>query len=385
MLAQRIQAVKPSATLKITALARQLKAQGKKVINLAAGEPDFDTPASVKEAAIAAIREGFTKYTPTSGIPQLKEAVAEVFQRELGVRYRPEQVVVTCGAKQALYNLLQVLIEPGDEVLIPSHYWVSYPEMVRLSGGTPVEVRTDPKEGFRLKADQIERAITPRSRVLILNSPANPTGAVLDEGRLKEIARVAVLRGLWIVSDEIYCRLVYGVPHVSIASVSPEAFARTLLVDGVSKSYAMTGWRIGYFAGPPEVVEAAERLQDHSTSNPSSISQRAALAALTGDQICLSEMSAEFGRRRDFLLQRVLRIPKISLIEPEGAFYAFLNISGTGLTSGDFSNRLLESAHVALIPGEGFGWDDHVRVSFAASQEELREGFDRLERWIRSL
>ena len=385
MLSERIRAVHPSPTLRFTALARQLQSQGKKVVNLAAGEPDFDTPEPVKAAAVRAIQEGFTKYTPTTGIPELKAAIVSVLVRDRGLVYRPDQVMVTCGAKQALFNLFQVLVQPGDEVLIPSPYWVSYPEMVRLAGATPVEVRTEPSAKFRVDAEAIAKACTPKTRCLILNSPSNPTGAVLGEQSLKEIARVAQAKGLWIISDEIYSQLVYGAAAPSIAAVAPEVIPKTLIVDGVSKAYAMTGWRIGYLAGPAEVVEAAGRLQDHSTSNPASISQRAALAALTGDPASVREMALEFGRRRDLLVKRLAGIPGISFVEPEGAFYCFVDISKSGLKSSVFSERLLQEGLVASIPGDGFGWDHYVRLSFAVGSEALEEGMNRFQTFIRSL
>lgn len=384
MLTERIQAVQPSSTLRVTALAKELRAQGKKVVNLAAGEPDFDTPPAVKQAAIQAIQEGFTKYTPTTGIPELKSAIIASLSQHRSLVYRPDQVAVTCGAKQALFNLLQVLVQGGEEVLIPSPYWVSYPEMVRLAGAAPVEVRTRPSDGFQLDPKVLERACTPQSRVLILNSPSNPTGTVLQGEILKKIAPLILERGLWVISDEIYSRLVYdGSDCPSIAAVSPELFARTLVVDGVSKAYAMTGWRIGFLAGPAEVVEAAGRLQDHSTSNPSSISQRAALAALTGDQGPVRQMVEAFQERRDRMAARLSKIPKISFVKPEGAFYCFVDISATGLDSGLFAERLLKEALVAVIPGAGFGWDSHVRLSFAAGLQEMEEGLERLERFVR--
>ena len=385
MLTQRIQAVKPSATLRITALARELKAQGKKVINLAAGEPDFDTPPAVKAAAVQAIQEGFTKYTPTTGIPELKAAIVAALSKTRGLTYRPEQIAVTSGAKQALYNLLQVLVQPGDEVLVPSPYWVSTPEMVRLAGAAPVEVRMDPASGFRLDAKSVEQACTPRTKVLILNSPSNPTGAVIDDVRLKQIAAVVKAKNLWLISDEIYSQLVYGVAHQSIAAVAPDLAQRTIVVDGMSKAYAMTGWRIGYLAGPLEVVEATARLQDHSTSNPCSISQRAAVAALTGDQEPVRQMIAEFHKRRDFLADRLSKIKKVSFVKPEGAFYCFADISASGVQSTPFVERLLQESQVAVIPGEGFGWDGYIRISFAAGMSDLQEGLDRLDRFIGGL
>lgn len=381
MLTERIQAVSPSPTLRVTALAKQLKAQGKKVINLAAGEPDFDTPEPIKAAAIRSIQEGFTKYTPSSGIPELKKAIADQWVKR-GFSVLPEQVVVTCGAKQALFNTLQVLVQPGDEVLIPSPYWVSYPEMVRLAGAKPVEIRSDPATGFKLDPEAVEKACTSRTRCLILNSPSNPTGVVLDSARLKGIAKVAVRRKLWLISDEIYSRLSYGAEASSIVQVSSELSEQTIVVDGVSKAYAMTGWRIGYLAGPKEVVAAVSRLQDHSTSNPTSISQRAALEALTGDQASLDRMRQAFEKRRDLLIDRLQNIPKVSFVKPEGAFYCFVDIAKTGLDSDTFSERILQEALVALIPGSGFGWASHVRLSFALDEAGLLEGLDRFKKFV---
>lgn len=385
MLSERIRAVHPSPTLRFTALARQLQSQGKKVINLAAGEPDFDTSEPVKAAAIRAIQEGFTKYTPTSGIPDLKAAIVSVLKRDRGLTYRQEQVMVSCGAKHSLYNLFQVLLQSGDEVLIPSPYWVSYPEMARLAGAVPVEVRTDPSDKFWLSAAAVEKACTPKTRLLVLNSPSNPTGAVLDQARLQEIAKVAKARGFWVISDEIYAQLVYGVKAPSIAAVAPEIFDRTVVVDGVSKAYAMTGWRIGYMAGPAEVVEAAGRLQDHSTSNPSSISQRAALAALTGHPSAMAPMVKEFQRRRDLLVKRLSGIKGITFVEPEGAFYCFVNISKARVKSSEFAERLLKEALVAAIPGDGFGWDECIRFSFAIGTEALDEAMDRFQKFVGGL
>lgn len=385
MLTQRIQAVQSSPTLRITALVKKLIAEGKSVINLAGGEPDFDTPERIKKAAIQAIQEGFTKYTPTTGIPELKEAIATLLKRQHGLTYSPSQIAVTCGAKQAVFNTLQVLAQSGDEVLIPSPYWVSYPDMVRLAGAAPVHVRTESSHGFRLSAKLIERACTARTRVLILNSPANPTGAVLDRGSLKEIAQVAASRGLWVVSDEIYSRLSYDGPAPSIAELSPETLKWTVVIDGVSKAYAMTGWRIGYLAGPIEVVEATARLQDHSTSNPASISQKAALAALTGGEEELDRMVQEFKKRRDILVERIQEIPRLSLTKPQGAFYGFIDISELRLDSARFCERALQEAGLALIPGAGFGWDSHVRLSFCLKTELLIEGLDRLQKFVGGL
>ncbi|MBI1953147.1 MAG: pyridoxal phosphate-dependent aminotransferase [Candidatus Omnitrophica bacterium] len=377
--------VQPSATLKITALARQLKAQGAPVVNWAAGEPDFDTPEPIKQAALAAIREGFTKYTPTTGIPELKEAIARRLKEDRGLIYEPAQIAVTCGAKHALYNLLQVLVDPGQEVLIPSPYWVSYPEMVRLAGGVPVEVRTSPQNGFQIQARELEPLITAQTAGLILNSPCNPTGTVLSRATLSAVACLMRERGKWIISDEIYSALTFDGAFTSVPSLGADVYAKTFLVDGVSKAYAMTGWRIGFMAGSAEVVEAAGRLQDHSTSNPSSISQRAALAALTQDQDFVRQMAREFAARRDRLVEGLKKIPRLSWVKPSGAFYCFVDVSQTGLASNAFCERLLKEVHVAAIPGESFGWDTHVRLSFAASQAQIEEGLARLDRFVRSL
>lgn len=372
-LADRITAVAPSSTLAITAQAKALKAQGVDVINLAAGEPDQETPAPIKAAAIAAIQEGFTKYTPTAGIPELKAAIAK--------RFGIGDVVVTNGAKQALYNALQVLCRPGDEVLIPSPYWVSYPEMVKLAGATPVFIRTEPKDQFRLQPQALERALTSKSRLLLLNSPSNPTGAVLPRRLLESIAAVAAARRLFVVSDEIYDQLIYEEPHVSITAL-PGMRELTVVVNGVSKSYAMTGWRIGYAAGPRPIIEAMVKLQDHATSNPSSISQRAALAALTGDQAPVRAMAQEYKTRRDLVVEALRAVPGLTFVPPQGTFYVFCDISGSGMRSSVFAERLLAEQHLAVIPGDGFGWDTHIRVSFCASREAIGEGVRRLKEFM---
>ena len=384
-LAARIESVAGSATLAITAQAKALKAQGVDVVNLAGGEPDFDTPDFVKEAAIVAIREGFTKYTPTAGIPELRTAIAKQLATDLGVTYQPSQVVVTNGAKQAIYNAIQVLCQPGDEVLIPSPYWVSYPEMVTLAGATSVYVPTSPAEQFRLTSEAVERAITPRTRLLILNSPSNPTGAVLSRKTLEQIAALAVARKLFVISDEIYDKLVYDEPHWSVAAHSPAMQSQTLVINGMSKAYAMTGWRLGYAAGPQPVIEAMIKLQDHATSNPSSISQRAALAALTGSQAAVQAMAEEFRARRDLLVGELRTVPGLTFVPPQGAFYCFCDISACRVPSGEFAKRLLNEAHVAVIPGAGFGWDSYIRLSFSVGRDPLREGVRRLRDFVRTL
>jgi aspartate aminotransferase len=381
----RLQAVKPSPTLRITALAKELQAKGENLINLAAGEPDFDTPDPIKEAAITAIRQGFTKYTPTTGIPELRSAIADYLKVSRNLTYTPDQIAVTNGAKQAIFNILQVLVQEGDEVLIPSPYWVSYPEMVRLSGATPVFVPASSSEGFRLDGKTLERFITPKAKCLLLNSPSNPTGAILPERNLREIAEVANRHSLWVVSDEIYSELTFDGRHTSIASVSEEIAQRTLVVDGVSKSFAMTGWRVGYLAGSREVVDWTVRLQDHSTSNASSISQKAALAALTMDPAIKDHMVREFAKRRDLLVSRLSQVPAISFAKPEGAFYCFIDNSQTRMTAAAFAEGILKEEKVALIPGEAFGSEKHVRVSFCLGAAALEEGLRRFENFIRRL
>ncbi|MBI4313566.1 MAG: pyridoxal phosphate-dependent aminotransferase [Candidatus Omnitrophica bacterium] len=385
VLATRIASVAPSATLAITAKAKAMKSHGVDVVNLAGGEPDFDTPDPVKQAAIAAIQEGFTKYTPTAGIPELRTAIARQLAANIGVTYQPAETVVTNGAKQALYNALQVLCQPGDEVLIPSPYWVSYPEMVKLAGATPVFVPTAAADQFRLTVEAVERAITPKTRLLLLNSPSNPTGSVLPKALLQALAKLLESKDLFVISDEIYDKLVYDEAHFSIASLSPKMRDLTLVVNGVSKAYAMTGWRIGYAAGPQPLIEAMTKLQDHSTSNPSSISQRAALAALTSDPASISAMAEEFHARRDVLVQELAQVAGISFVKPQGAFYCFCDISKFKIPAREFAARLLAEAHVAAIPGEGFGWPSHIRLSFSVNQKTLREGVRRIRGFTESL
>lgn len=384
-LSARITAVAPSSTLVITAKAKALKAQGVDVVNLAGGEPDFDTPAHIKAAAVAAIQEGFTKYTPTAGIPELRAAIATSLTAEIGVPYQPSEVVVTNGAKQALYNALQVLCRPGDEVLIPSPYWVSYPEMVTLAGATPVFVKTSMDNRFRLTVESVERAVTAKTRLLLLNSPSNPTGSVLPKASLLPLADFAARRNLLVISDEIYDKLSYDEPHASLVQCGPALRERTLVVNGVSKAFAMTGWRIGWAAGPQPIIDAMITLQDHATSNPSSISQRAALAALTGDASTITRMAEEFKARRDWLVEALRTVPGVSCVPPQGAFYAFCDIAASGLTSTVFAERLLAEQHVAVIPGAGFGWDTHIRLSFCNSRAALDEGVRRLRAFIQGL
>lgn len=383
-LSKRIQAVEPSATLAISAQAKRMRAKGIDVIDFGAGEPDFGTPDFIKEAGKASIDEDFTKYTPASGIEELKVAICEKLKEDNRVNYTPSQIVVTCGAKHALYNIFQVLCEEGDEVIIPSPYWVSYPEMVRLAGAKPVIVKAEAKDDFKPTAKDLEGSITERTRAFILNSPSNPAGAVYSRDDLERVANLAIARGIWVISDEIYEKIIYdGLTHTSIASLGDGIFKLTIVVNGVSKAYSMTGWRIGYLAGPQELAKAIGKLQSHSTSNPTSISQKAALAALQGDKSCVDEMVQEFARRRDYMVERTNMIDRISCLKPKGAFYLFCDISKIGVDSVSLAKSLLEEARVAVVPGVAFGMDTHIRLSFARRMEAIKEGMDRIERWVR--
>ena len=382
-LSRNVTKVSSSVTLDITSKAKKMAKEGIDVVSFGAGEPDFDTPPDIKKAAIAAIEEGFTKYTPSSGIQELREALARKFKVDNGLDYKVSQIVVSSGAKHSLFNIFQAIINEGDEVLIPSPYWVSYPEMARAVGGIPIYVRTEAKKSFRAQEADIRGSITKRTKALVLNSPSNPTGSVYGLAELKAIARIAVENDFYVISDEIYEKLVYGgIKHISIASLAKDIYERTFVVNGVSKSYSMTGWRIGYAAGPARAMEAISNLQSHATSNPASISQRAALAAVTGDQAFVEKMRIEFEKRRDYMAARVSSIKGLSCIKPEGAFYLFCDISRLGIKSMEFANRLLDEAKVAVVPGEAFGDDDFIRFSFATSMENIKKGLDRIESWI---
>lgn len=387
-LAQRTSRIAPSPTLAIDALAKRMQSEGVDVIGFGVGEPDFDTPQNVKDAAVKAINDGFTKYTPAGGTLQLKKAVASKLERENGLSYDPSEIVIAVGAKHALFNAFQALLDPGDEVIIPAPYWVSYVDQVRLTGAEAVIIDGSEENGFKVTAEQIKQAITPKTRALIINSPSNPTGAVYSQPELAAIAKVAVEADILIVSDEIYEPFIYTeAGHVSVPSLGPEVKEHTLLIHGVSKSHAMTGWRIGYAAGPKEIISAMTSIQSHSTSNPTSIAQQAAVEALLGSQEPVREMVREFARRREYLVDRLRSIPGVRCLMPEGAFYAFPNISaafGRRLgdqeirDSGDFARLLLEEAHVALVPGSAFGAEGYVRLSYATSMRNLEVGMDRL-------
>ena len=398
MLADRLKTLAPSATLAVQARAKELRARGVDVISFGAGEPDFDTPERIKDAAIAAMRRGQTKYTEVGGIPELRAAVCAKLRRDNGLAYEPADVLVSCGAKHTLFNIATALVNPGDEVLVPSPFWVSYPEQVRLLGGAPVTVETREATGFDLDPDRLGAAVTPRTKLIVLNSPNNPTGAVFSSEALLAVARLAVERQLWIVSDECYESLTFEGRHVSIAALGPEVKARTLVVNTCSKAYAMTGWRIGYAAGPRELIRAMTDVQSQVTSNPSSIAQWAAVEALSGPQDDVAKMAGEFDRRRRLIVAGLNALPGVSCVMPKGAFYAFANVSGLcGRTwtregrastlegSLDVTAFLLEQARVAVVPGLDFGSDAHVRLSYATSEALIREGLARMGAAIKML
>ena len=383
-LSKRVTSIPPSATLSITSKAKALAAEGEDVVILAAGEPDFDTPWPVKEAAIKAIESGDTKYTPAGGTRSLKEAICRKLKKDNSLGYSVDEVVVSNGAKHSIYNVLQVILSPGDEVLIISPYWLSYPEMVKLADAKPKVLRAGAKKGFKVDADEVRSALTPKTRAIIINSPSNPAGVVYSEKELKAIAEVCVKAGVLIISDEIYEKIIFdGMEHFSIAAASEAARKATIVVNGVSKSYSMTGWRIGYAAGDQSIIKAVSTLQSHSTSNPCSISQAAAEYALSsGLEKDIKKHCAEFQRRRDVLMERLEASDKVKPFRPSGAFYMFCDISACGMDSLAFSQKLLEEKKVAVIPGGPFGEDGFIRISFAASVETLQEGVKRILEWV---
>lgn len=388
MLSVRTGKIKPSPTLAMDAKAKAMKAEGMDIVNFGVGEPDFDTPENIKDAGIKAIKDGFTKYTPVGGIDSLKDAIIEKFKRDNNLRYNRDEIIVSCGAKHSLYNIAQALLSPGDEVLIPSPYWVSYPDQVLLNDAVPVFLKTYESDLFILKRGSLDAHITKRTKALILNSPSNPTGLTYDVRTLEMIAEVALRHNLLVISDEIYEKLTYdGFEHVSIASLDDRIKAKTIVVNGLSKAYAMTGWRIGFAAGPKDIVKAMTNIQSQSTSNPTSIAQKAAVEALTGPQDFIGNMLAEFDRRRRFLIEELNSIPGVGCLNPKGAFYAFPNVSkiyGKSVegrkisSSSDLALYLLEKANVALVPGSAFGNDDHIRLSYATSIQEIKKGVERI-------
>ncbi|HNW39982.1 MAG TPA: pyridoxal phosphate-dependent aminotransferase [Candidatus Omnitrophota bacterium] len=385
-LAERLKKINPSSTLAITSKAKKLKSLGKDIVNFAAGEPDFDTPDFVKDAAIQAIKSGFTKYTPTTGTADLKKLICQKFKKDNSLEYAPDQIIVSCGAKHSIYNVLMVLLNRSDEVLIPMPYWVSYPEMVNLCEATPRFIKTTAAAHYKITANDLIKHITPKTKVLILNSPSNPAGSVYSKEELTWIAKICVDKNIFVISDEIYEKINFsGLKHESIASLNKNIYDLTITVNGLSKSHSMTGWRIGYLGAPSDVAAAISNLQDHSTSNPNSIAQKAAEAALNSPDDFSHKLCQEFFKRRDYLAQRLQEIKKLDFCLPQGAFYMFCDISKTGLDSMTFAKRLLDEEYVALIPGSAFGMDDHIRISFATSIDELKKGIDRIAKWVAKL
>lgn len=387
-LADRVQQLTPSSTLAISAKAKQLAAEGFDVIDLGLGEPDFPTPSHVIDAAKTAMQQGYTKYTPASGIPELKKAIIQKLRFDHGLSYEQNQIIVGAGAKQLLYNVFQVLLNLEDEVIIPSPYWVSYPEQVKLAGGRPVIIEGKEDNRFKVTAEQIQNAITNKTKAVILNSPSNPTGAVYSKEELQRIAEVAIQANLWIVSDEIYEKFVYDGMHTSIASLSPQAYEHTILINGLSKTYSMTGWRIGYAAGNAQVIKAMSDLSSQIISNPTTISQYAAIAALEGSQDFVLNMKQQFQLRRNEIFKMIQDIPGFSCSLPEGAFYFYINVSEAMVVNGysdvdSWVHDLLMQQKVAVIPGTGFGTNQHIRITYATSMEKLREGLLRIQDFVR--
>lgn len=386
--------VKTSATLAITTKAKQLAAKGVDVIGFGAGEPDFDVPENIKEAAIKAIKDGYNKYTPTSGAPELKEAICEKLLKDNQLKYTPSQILVSAGAKQSILNVVLVLCDTGDEAIIPSPYWVSYPEMVIMAGAKPVFLNTTDKEHFKISKASLAKVITPRSKLLFMNSPSNPTGMVYTEKELREIVGFAVEKGLYVISDEIYEKVLYdGVKHFSPAAFSDECYKKVITVNGFSKVYAMTGWRLGYAAGAEEIIKAATNIQDHTSSGANSVTQKAGVEALKGNQDSVNFMVQEFDKRRRYIVERLNKIRGVSCLLPQGAFYAFPRVSDlykrkiagqTVANSFELINLLLEKAFVAFLPGAPFGADDYIRISYATSMANIEKGIDRFEKFLGS-
>lgn len=385
-ISRKAASLSPSLTLAIDSKAKQMKADGLDVVGFGAGEPDFDTPQHIKDAAAKALAAGFTKYTPSSGIPELRQAIADKFKKDNGLTYKASQVIVSNGGKHSCYNVILATCEEGDEVIIPSPYWLSYPEMVKLAGATPVIIETTDKTEFKVTPEQLRNAITSKTRLFILNSPSNPTGSLYTPEEIKTLGDICVEKGVLIMSDEIYEKLVYdGAAHVSVASFSQKHFEHTIVVHGFAKAYSMTGWRLGYLAAPEPIAKAIDAIQSHSTSNPCSFSQKGAVAALTGPQDHLQSWLAEYAKRRSYAHQRLNAMPGISCVNAKGAFYLFPNISKLGLSSSDFCAKLLEEEKVAAVPGVAFGADQYLRISYATSLENIKKGLDRMEAFAKRL
>ncbi len=384
-LASRIRQVDPSMTLVISAKAKAMKADGLDVCSFSAGEPDFDTPKHICEAAKTALDQGKTRYGPAAGEPALREAIAQKLQQDNQLPFGSENVMVTNGGKHSLYNLIMAMIEPGDEVIIPSPYWVSYPEMVKLAGGTPVIVPTTAETNYKITAEQLRQAITPQTRLFVLNSPSNPTGMVYMPDEVRALAAVVVDADIWVVSDEIYEKILYdGAEHLSIGAVGPEIFKRTIISNGFAKAYAMTGWRLGYLAAPVELIAATNILQSHSTSNVCTFAQYGAIAALTGPTDSIGTMLQAFTKRRLAIMEMVNSIDGLSCVRPDGAFYLLVNISQVGLGSVEFCEKLLDEKQVATIPGVAFGTEGTIRISYATDLDTIERGMDRLSGFVRS-
>ena len=385
-LASRVNQVTPSLTLAIDSLAKEMKKNGEDVCSFSAGEPDFDTPTHIRAAAKKALDEGKTRYGPAAGEAGLRKAIAEKLLRDNQLAYNADNVIVTNGGKQSLYNLIMALIEAGDEVIIPAPYWLSYPEMVTLAGGTSVIVNTSLENQYKITPEQLEAAITPKTKLFVLNSPSNPTGIVYTPEEIAALAKIVVEKDILVVSDEIYEKILYdGAIHRSIASFGPEIFQRSIISNGFAKAFSMTGWRVGYIAGPVEIVKAMTKIQGHSTSNVCTFAQYGAIAALASSQDCIEEMVKAFSERRQYILERVRAIPGLNCPTPNGAFYVFIDISQTGLKSRDFCQKLLETQKVAAIPGIAFGADDCIRLSYATDLKTIEKGFDRLDQFIGTL
>lgn len=381
---RRIKDIVGSTTLAITARAKELQAQGHDVVNFGAGEPDFDTPDFIKEAGIKAIQSGLTKYTPSIGTQDLREAIAAKFLKDNGLTYKPAQIVVSCGAKHSLFNIIQVMVDDGDEVIFQAPYWVSYPEMVKAAGGKSVVIPTTKATGYKMTPELIKKVITPKTKILIINSPSNPTGVMYSKKELEAIAALCVQHKIYVISDEIYEKLIYDTDaYTSIASLGKDIFDLTITVNGVSKAYSMTGWRIGYAAGPQEIMEYIKKYQDHSTSNPASISQAASVAALKASEESIAAMRNVFKARRDLMCACLNEIPEISYIRPDGAFYVFCDFSK--VTDGATASRLMiDDIKVACIPGDAFGASEYVRLSFSTSDAKIKEGIRRIGSWIKT-
>lgn len=382
-LAARMDRVSPSMTLVIDAKAKAMKAEGIDVCSFSAGEPDFDTPAHIVEAAQAALSAGKTRYGPTAGEPKLREAIAQKLQRDNNLCYGADNILVTNGGKQSLFNLTQAFLDPGDEVIIPAPFWVSYPEMVKLAGAEPVIIPTTVEQRFKVTPDQIQAAITPKTKLLVFNSPSNPTGMVYSPEEVQAIAKIVLDNNLWVVSDEIYEKILYdGARHLSIGAVGPDLYERTIVSSGFAKTYAMTGWRVGFLAGPTPIIQAATKLQGHSTSNVCTFAQYGAIAAYESSQECVATMLKAFTERRAFMLAQLQQMPGLTCPEPGGAFYMFPSIAGTGMKSLEFCEALLEEEKVAVVPGTAFGADTCIRLSYATDLDTIRKGMERLSRFL---